>query len=299
MSRFAVLLLATLVTATAAAQYRTDPQQYEKILLPLYTGAGGANGARWSTQLILRNSADRAVDAFPLSRHCISSAFCFRLVREAPAFLPHESGFHSFPTVRAAYLLLDGRPGVFFYVERDGADHLSMQLHVADTSRRPVALGTRVPVVREADFYESTVDIMAVPALERTRIALRIYEREIQPDARVRIRVYEAAGMWRVDPPGPRIEGPALLAEEEVAFVQPADQKCPELYVGCPEGFEYNPGHIEITDLLARFPAIATATGRPYGLRIEIEPLTPGLAFWPMVSVMEVDTSVVTLFTVQ
>jgi hypothetical protein len=32
-------------------------------------------------------------------------------------------------------------------------------------------------------------------------------------------------------------------------------------------------------------------TGRAYGIRIEIEPLTAGHALWPMVSVTEVNTS--------
>lgn len=300
MSRWIALFALTLAALAASAEYRTDPQQYEKILLPITNSATGPNGASWAVSMVMKNSSDRPVDVFPVGRRgCVSSASCFHSIHEAPTLGPEDRAFNDHPLPHPLPIGNSdfSAPGSFLYVERDAADQLSLEVHVADLRRRPIGLGTRIPVVREADFFESACDITAVPVLERTRIALRIYERELHPGSQVRIRIFETAAVPQPGVPGGRIP-PRLLVEDVVPFVQTANQTHDAL-LGTPQGFQYKPGYIQITDLLARYPVLAEAMNRDYGVSIRIEPLTPDLAFWPMVSVTEVDTSVVTLFTVQ
>jgi hypothetical protein len=276
-------LLTLFLTLSVAAQRRTDPQQYEKILLPLYHPAEGANGAQWQTKFQIANESNRSVDVFPLTPDCFSSVSCFRTVR-GPMLGPHDNGFNTFIPGAIGTRDVGGMPGVFLYADRGTAVDLRFQLHVANVSRRPVALGTRVPVVRETEFFTGTTNVHAIPILAGTRAALRIYALDSQGPADVRITVHESS------------LGSRPIAEEIVRFVPPPANTC-AFEFGCPQPFVYKPATIEITDLLARYPGLSRMTGLGHGIRIEIEPLTPGLAFWPMVSVTEVNTSVVTIYT--
>lgn len=278
-----LLLLFAFLSLSVAGQRRTDPQQYEKILLPLYHPAEGANGAQWQTKFQIANESGRSVDVFPLTPECFGSVTCFRTVRDE-RLGPHANGFNTFIPGAIGTRDIGGTPGVFLYADRGAAVDLRFQLHVANVSRRPVALGTRVPVVRETEFFTGTTNVHAIPILAGTRVALRIYALDSQGAAEVRITVHESS------------IGPRVIAEEVVRFVPPPAKTC-AFEAGCPQPFVYKPATIEITDLLARYPGLSRMTGLAHGIRIEIEPLTPGLAFWPMVSVTEVNSSVVSLYT--
>jgi hypothetical protein len=300
MNRFTAILLALVAFTASAQDPRNDHSRYEKVLIPLHTGfAAGAHGAAWRTQLVMRNEGAQPLDVFPLGRDCISSSTCFNSIREYPAFTGETTGIHllGFQPFRVGDSD-EASPGVFLYVERQGADRLSTQLHVADTTRRPLALGTRLPVVRENEFFTSNVEILAVPIVSGTRAALRIYNFESEAGASVMVRIYDTAPFFENN----TFQQPRLLGEEVLQFSHdPSRDTCGFSFTECPAGYRFQPGHIEITDLLGRYPNIGLATPAAgtsnLGVRIAIIPLTPGLRFWPMVSVTENSTSVVSLYT--
>ena len=184
-------------------------------------------------------------------------------------------------------------PGVFLYVERAGADQLSTSLRVADVTRRPIQLGTRLPLVREREFFNDTTDIMGVPLMSGTRTSLRIYDLESRAGAQIMLRI------WPTLPPSPTLPPapPVPLVNEILEFsYDPSRDSCGFRFE-CPEGYSYKPGYIQIGDLAARWPdALGSMIDSQYGLRIELVPLTPGLAFWPMASVTENDNSYVSIY---
>lgn len=295
------LAVFALVTLTASAQDpRNERARYEKFLVPLYTDVTtGAHGAAWQTRLLMRNDGAQPLDVFPLRRDCFSTSTCFRTLRGHPSFPPSTTGISplDLQPLRAGDSD-SSSPGLLLYVERAGADDLSAQLHVADTTRRPVTIGTRVPVVRERDAFTKEVSIVGVPIAEGTRATLRIYDFDARADAAVRIRISDTSQRYengRIIPPR------GILAEDVLEFAHdPARDDCVFDFTPCPEGYNYQPGTIQIGDLLAEYPqlfqVLPPTTGVEHGIRIEITPLTPGLRYWPMVSVTENATSFVTLY---
>lgn len=294
MTRKVAVVLALALSFAASAQ-REDPSRYERVLLPIYAQTSGAHGSRWQTALYLHNESDTAVDAFPLTPDCLTAFDCFANVRPYPAFEPRQSGLHVSPTIGPFGVAVHGAgPGVFLYVERSGVDELSMQLRVGDTSRRRLAFGARIPVVRESGFFTNTTHITGVPVIADTRTALRIYDREPRGGASVRLRIHELAG-HHSNPPV-RYVPPRLLVEDTLSFTHDdAGDGCSK--GECPSGYGYKPGFIEIADLLARYPALAQNRDPESSVRIELEPITEGLAFWPMASATENETSVVAIYT--
>ena len=256
--------------------------QYERVLLPLVpTTADGAFGSRWETVLWMRNDSDQPVDAFPLSRDCHFSAFCFGSMREWPAFAPHQLGLLGYPPRTFGVGIPAGpTPGAFLYVERP--DALSLQLHVRDTSRGARSFGTRIPVVPEGEFFTGTRDILAVPINPAARAALRVYT------------VGEGAILLRVE----EMYGGRLVEARLDLQRDAANDRCTFVYSGCPDR-QYKPAAIEITDLVQRFPELGEAVDSSLGVRIEIEPLTPGLAYWAMVTVTSNETNEVTLYLIR
>lgn len=293
MTRRVAVVVAVLTSFAALAQ-REDPSRYERFLLPIHTQTSGAFGSQWRTALFMRNESDATLDAFPLTPDCISSIGCFQQMRKYPAFGAQQSGYHLLPAIVPFGVGVRGAgPGVFLYAERAGANELSMQLRVADVSRRPIDFGTRIPVVRERDFFTERTDILAVPILEGTRTALRIYDREPRGGALLTMRIYEMAGHFDTTI-GARYVPPELLVVDTFELRHDdAGDMCAFWESSCPAGYRYKPGFVEITDLLGRYPALA---GKNL-VRIELEPITEGLAFWPMASATENETSVVAIYT--
>lgn len=268
--------------------------RYVKLLVPIQApvAASGAHDTRWQTKLWLRNDGSSTLDAFPLSRDCISSVSCFQSVRGVPAFQPLQTGVHTNPPSPYHLGIVDG-PG-FLYVEREKLSQLSAQLHVVDTSRVP-NVPAQIPIVPVESFFTSTRSILGVTPQSGTRITLRVYADERIPGAELALRVHYLGP--RVLQEAPWIVFPQLIAERRIAF--PLDlppDRC-GFPIGCPDGVSYIPAMIQL-DLLALMPEVAIATAQPHGIRIELEPLTPGLRYWPMVTVTENSTSNVSVYTV-
>ena len=276
MKRTLFLLLAAL---PLLAQTR-NPANYERYLLPVHIGPlPGAYGSIWQTSLWLRNEGDTTLDAFPLTRDCLTSAFCYSSMRAAPAFRPRQTGYNATPDQFGPFGTKQSPTGTFLYVER--GKPLNARLGVSDISRTPPG-NTEIPVVPEREFFASTRSILGVPLLPATRVSLRIYTGDERPGTQVRVRIHEMMPRRNPTPP-PFFEDPPLLAERTFTFVHDAaNDNCG--FNDCVPGIRYLPSTVFAGNLLDAFPELATMREQPHGVRIEIEPLTPGLTYWPLVT---------------
>ena len=163
-------MLAAAVTRAALAQ---DPALFERVLVPVSVAlVPGAYGSLWSTEMWYRNNSDRPVAIFPMAiSHWGTS---IRKTEELPVpRLPAHA------------------PGLFLFVERDGGDQVQFDLRLFNRSAPLAAWGTRLPIVRDAD-YTPQVSLINVPTGPDFRSALRIYALpEAEPvDDHVRVRIY-------------------------------------------------------------------------------------------------------------
>jgi len=235
-----VLLLATSTARTASAQL---PEQFERVLLPICVRqVPGAYGTVWSTELWYRNNSDHPVAVLPLV------------------------GSHNIPTIRKTVLLPVGSfpahaPGQVLFVERTGGSEVQFDLRLFDESNPEDAWGTKLPVVREAEF-RSTVSLINVPTAFDFRSALRIYGVPDDPGGTEAVRVR----LFSVD------DHP--LVDTEIVLV----------------GW---PRYGAILSLADAFPAIRQA-GR---VRILVESANPTAKLWAFVSVTSNHTQNVSLVT--
>jgi hypothetical protein len=290
-------LILLLVAFPLLAQERNSAN-YERLLIPVLTGVlPGAYGSLWQTTLLLRNDGDTTLDAFPLSSDCLTSIGCYRSVRSAPAFHPHQTGYHYSPYQLGPFGTKGSATGSFLYVERGRIAQLSARLAVSDVSRTPAG-STEIPLVPESEFFDMPRSILGVPLVPAMRVSLRVYTADERPDTTATVRIHEL--LPRPSPVPPYIDGPALLAERTFTFVHDAaDDNCGFFTLGCPPGVRYLPSTIVIGNLLDAFPELATAREQPRGLRIEIEPVTPGLRYWPLVTATRDVDGFVSAFTVR
>ncbi len=283
-----------LFTVNLYGQVR-DVSQYERILLPIVpsTSVSGAFGSQWQTQLWLANDGDDSVDVFPIGQDCPVSFGCTLLVRPSP--LPPRSVAYS-PYDRRGVMTrlpLPATTGGFLYVQRSRRNDVSLKLQLRDMSRGARSFGTYIPVVPESGFFTGRRSILAVPVDPQSRIALRVYSPG--EGGTVALRISEMVGHFdnvRWLPPRQFVE-----TQLDFRYDRELDQ-CGFTISGCPAA-RYKPAAIEINDLLTRFPELLSTREGATGLRIEIEPITPDLTFWPMVTVTSNLTNEATLFLVR
>ena len=124
-----VVLLALLLAPIAVSQQR-NTSDYVRFLLPVLTGAPGANGADWQPTLRMRNDGPLPLDAFPLGADCFCCAQCLD-IRGYPAFQANQDGYGERAELPTPFgISVVGRPGAFLYVERSVADQFSAHLEV-------------------------------------------------------------------------------------------------------------------------------------------------------------------------
>src|SRR5450759_2183423 len=138
---------------------------------------------------------------------------------------------------------------------------------VTDLRRNATNAGTEVPVVREGSFRTSTLHIPDVPAEPRFRLLSRLFEMNLER-ADFTIGVFDQATN-------------ALVFQRQVTTSTPPQ-----------DALRFQPGFAQIVDLIP-----ASTAPAPAYVRIEIEPLTKGCAFWSYVSVTNNESQQVTLVT--
>lgn len=254
------------LAGVATAQVPGSQVPYERVLVPIVlNGAvlGGAYGAAWNSTLMVRVDADEPV-----------------LIAQLPGALSVAGPSIAGPKSTIKPLLLftpDPNAGAFVYVGAPGAGgKVTFLLRVQDLSRSALNWGTVIPVVRERDVFSSRAILLDVPADPRFRVALRVYDFDPAEDRQIRVRFYE-------------LSSNTVLAET-VLVLTAAPQLQPPVD---PKIYPAYPGAARITDVVSSFPQLNAVKE----FRVELEPVTPGLRFWPLITVTNNETQHVTAIT--
>ncbi len=256
-----------IVTTKNAFTYVAEAEAlYERLLFPVYLDGElpGANGARWATQLWLRNNSAGFLSLAPWV--CDPQTVCTPVIPLTRTLLPGES----IQNLPAFFRPPTSNPSRILYVSKEGADRLSAHLRLFDAAGEAFDAGTEIPVVRENDLLTSAVQFHAVPLNERFRIMLRIYDMT-QSDSTFRVRIYEQATGISTAPPLREFELNTTLDET---------------------------GDFKTKAAYAAYTDFSTLSGPP-SLRVEVEPLTAGSRFWAFVSITNNASRRVTLVSPQ
>jgi hypothetical protein len=247
-----LLVAITVCGMTAAQSWALDLTTFKRFLLPVYTDTTpGAFGSQWKSFLALYNGAAVSAGFYPGA--CNLSACPIPVGSVDP---------HTTSIVNA----VPGTPGRLFYISKDVADKVWLELRTQDLSRQSLTWGTEIPVIPDDRLFTGTIELVNVPIDERFRQTLRVYEPDATGTAAVVVRVFSGTS------------GPEVAELTLPLTVQP------EAFPGM------EPGYASISWVAQRFPEAAGQTT----IRIEIEPATPGLRYWAFVSVGNNETQHVT-----
>jgi hypothetical protein len=260
-ARFAFLILLLPLIANA--------QPFERFLLPIYLPhpVHGIAGSVWNTTLSIQNPSSSEFHIEWCSPD--PGEGCQAILRASARLAsgetqdglpPPEVGVHG----RVLYITPLSQPAGDPRV-------LEFHLRVFDSSRSDLNSGTEIPVVRQRDFRRTTAHLLNVPIHAKFRLLLRVYEMDL-PQAEFAIRVYDH-------------DFGTFVSERRMTIRVPRPEST----------FRFMPAYGDIGDLAD----VPRPLGFPVRLRIEVEPLTPGSAFWTFVSVTNNDTQQITLVTPQ
>jgi hypothetical protein len=155
-------------------------------------------------------------------------------------------------------------------------DEKNVQLNsrVWDTARATLTAGSEIPAVREEDFRSTTLALLGIPVAPHYRHTLRVYDFDGRGGARVAIRVYAN------DETEPRANVERTLTLQTGEKV--TDAALPLV-----------PAYLQLD------PATLGSVAGASTIRIEVEPLDPGVRLWSFVSVTNNQTHHVTTFSAQ
>jgi hypothetical protein len=256
---------------------------YERVLVPIIiqTPVPGAFGSLWQTTLTVRNESDQAVEITPTP-----FGGCLELCE--------VWGAHT--TLQLGANVVNPNGGTFMYVGSPGLRKVTFNLRVQDISRQASTWGTTIPVVRETEVSTGKLQLLNIPVSSDFRTTLRVYDFDTlkQQVGSVQVRVYDMCGIGPLDntPQFPCSVGP--LAEANLELASGGEQ-----LATIPD----HPGTAMIGDLVSSFQQLRSVLPRPGDLtaiprvRIDIDPITPGLRFWGFASVTNNTTQHVTVIT--
>ena len=239
-----------------------------RVLLPLYIAqqTPGAFGSLWVSQFAAHNGS--ATRSYIIER-CAPNEGCPLDLRSDEELLPNETET-ALPARYPVPASSVGGATVWLSTEAsdDRADNVTFGLRVVDVSRAATGAGTEVPVVRESQFRTTTIHLLNIPVDSLFRVTLRVFEMNLA-EADFTVRIFDQASN-------------ALIAQERITTTTG----------GLPPQ-RFTPAFAQLSDV------VGGAGPQVTHLRIEIEPLTPGIAFWSYVSVSNNDSQQVTLVTPQ
>lgn len=265
-----ILLIALLFVATVVDGRETKSERLEvpveRLLLPISLetadGIPGAFGSRWRTFLDIFNESEETV--FVGQNPELDCPF------ECPSqFFNGRS-----PVSIIGAVGQPSTPAAFVYTSVPATGVVRFNLRVQDLSRQALTWGTELPVVRERDFTTTRMTLLSVPLHSRFRQTVRIYDFDANVGSRVIVRVKAA-------------DSDLTLAEKEVVLAGGGIRN--------DEGRPLTPAYAQLGDLKAEFAGLDDHTS----VRLEFEPLTPGLRIWSFVSITNNETQHVTTITPQ
>jgi hypothetical protein len=154
-------------TFTTDAHFAFAPE-LEDILLPISIEASGANGTRWTADIVIYNESDQEVT---LDREvCFFIGTIFPCGRP-PRTIAAGSTLH-IPAVRTS---TTQSSLAVLQPPRSLADRLNFSLRVRDAQREEAGAGVEIPVVRARDRRVGRLSLVNIPTSSRYRSMLRVY----------------------------------------------------------------------------------------------------------------------------
>jgi len=238
---------------------------WRRMLLPVTAQAiPGAGGSLWRSDITMLIKSPVAVDIRPSP--------CDTIIVTCP-FVPPPLNR---PFNAADFVINHEAPGgQFLYVPAPDEEKVRFNIRVYDQARTAETAGAEVPVAREEDFTSGTIALLGIPVAEEYRHTLRVYDADARSGARVLIHVYAGAETT------PR-----------VSVVRTLEQS-PQLQRTTPALLPTHPSYLQLD--LGQLVSLAGLSS----VRVEIEPVDPGLRFWGFVSITNNETHHVTTVTPQ
>lgn len=239
---------------------------WERVLFPITADfIPGPGGAAWTTEIGALIRDDEVPDFAPHPCELIQVT-CFY---EPP---PLRRQFDAFNHLLVPQVRLPG--GQYFYMRPGDARKFRFNARIYDDARVERTAGAEVPVVRDADFTSDVIALLNIPVLPAYRHTLRVYDADARDGALVRIRIYRGD---ELEPHADTVRALRTLIRQTTT-----------------------------TALLPTHPAYAQEELSQLlpleglePLRVEIEPVTPGVRLWAFVSVTNNETHHVTVVTPQ
>jgi hypothetical protein len=238
-------------------------ENWRRILLPVTaTNIPGANGSLWKSDItaLIRSQSQITVTPGP----------CDHIIVLCPG-LPLNTPFDAADLIND----LTAPGGQFVYVRDVDEDKIRFNARVYDLSRATETAGAEIPIVREDELTTSTITLLGVATAPQYRHTLRVYEADAREGARVLIRI------WANNETVPRLTTIRTLE------LSPINSRV------TPALLPTHPGYLQL-DLRQ----LVNLPGRDL-MRIEVEPLDPGMRIWAFVSTTNNDTHHVTTVSPQ
>jgi hypothetical protein len=253
-----------IATATVRVGEDAPPPapEWSRILISLI-GADlpGTNHALWRSEVTALVANDTPIEIKPVGcEPCVIP----------PTGPPVRRPFNVYEEGVAGFL--PNGIGQFLYVHTADEAKLHLNSRVYDVSRTAETAGSEIPIVRGNDFTSTTVSLLGIPVAPQYRHTLRVYDLDAHQDGQVLIRIYANAET------APRATFVRNLSVPQGARTTVA-------------GLPTHPGVIQVE--LGQLMPLAGISA----LRVDIEPVTPGLRLWSFVSVTNNETHHVTTFS--
>ena len=263
--------IAALVVLLVAPAGVLAAESFERILFPLIISQHpGAYGTTWSTVVAVRNEGITPIEMFTSECYYRCSGSCVITMCTPGSPTPPRSSFTA--SLDRGEVGAVPIPATLLYVERGKADMVSASLRLLEESRGTVEYGVEIPIVRERELHTSALFLPSVPLPKagEGRTHLRIFGVESPSDP-----VVVGIRAWL---------GDQLVWEDVVELLRPIVT-----------GATPRPGIHDEPQPSYRLVEIPASIAGGETIRVEVEPLTHGLAFWAMASVTSNDTQHVTI----
>lgn len=296
--RIAILSVAAILVAPgnapASSPQPRDPQKCTRLLIPFHEGVVAVVGV-WNVNWWIHNDGDTAADAFPLA---VGGGLppppgpdgprVFILGN--PAIGPHGTphGTHgdalpAYPAPPVVPVVTTGT-GAFLYAE---SARLA-QLVIGGSLQFNNGPATALHAIPETSFASGTRSILPIPLLTGSRYALRIYALpETAGNPRVTVRIYDMQPLSLHD-------DEPLIATIQTSLIMPASRILPCFEPCDVPGGSFAPASLQLFNLAWRDPSEFFST-----LRVEIEPQSPDLRWWAVVSATDNVSGAVTLYELE
>ena len=287
-------ILGAMGIATASSPQPRDPQKYTRLLIPFHEPVAAVAGV-WNVNWWVHNDGDTPADAFPLA---VGGGLPPPpgpdgprvLILGNPAIGPHGTPHGTYGDALPAYPAAPVVPvvttgtGAFLYAE---SARLA-QLVIGGSLQFNNGPATALHAIPETSFAIGTRNILPIPLLTGWRYALRIYALpETAGNPRVTVRIYDMQALSLHD-------DEPLIATIQTSLVMPASRVLPCFEPCDVPGVSFAPASLQLFDLARRDPTAFFST-----LRVEIEPQSPDLRWWAVVSATDNVSEAVTLYELE